>query len=94
MNDSCGQRALCSAISPPQPSEAFPSTASLAPEEARLQLNYSPRSRVSTSSTYTASLPFTIQPEKGTIPPGKKAIVKVAFHPLHVQQYVATLICL
>lgn len=52
-----------------------------------------PLSAASTVMSEVPYTPFSVEPESGRIPPGKKTTIKVKFSPLDVSDYDARLIC-
>ena len=54
---------------------------------------YRPDTPTSTIITDVAYTPYSIEPETGTVQPGKKATFRVKFSPLDVQECDARLIC-
>lgn len=55
--------------------------------------NIRPSSAASSAMSDSSYTPFSIEPESGRIPAGKKGSFKVKFSPLDVNEYDARLIC-
>ena len=74
--------------------ETRPGTANaLAVRPGTAHSHVRPSSAASSAISDTAYVPFSVEPESGSVLAGKKATFKVKFSPLDVQEYEGRLIC-